>query len=153
MGTATEHSLRRILTELESHTIPTGAATETTLAAIRTAIEKLDDLQNALDSVGTDELDVNIDNWPGTPAIYNVTMTNADTEYSQALPANTRKFLIKCRTSFAIKLSFTSGQSGTTYLTVPADQSYWEDQINDASITLYFQCANAGKVAEIVAWS
>ena len=94
-----------------------------------------------------------VDDWPGTPVIYNVTMTTADTEYSQALPANTRKFLIKCRTSFAIKLSFTSGQSGTTYLTVPADMTYWEDQINVASITLYLQCATAAQVAEIVAWS
>jgi len=34
MGTATEQSLRNILTELESDTLPTNAATQTTLAAI-----------------------------------------------------------------------------------------------------------------------
>jgi len=87
-----------------------------------------------------------------TPTIYNVTMTLANTEYSQALPANTRKFLIKCRTSFAIKLAFVSGQSGTNYITIPADQAYWEDHILVSNLTLYFQCATAGQVAEIIVW-
>lgn len=89
---------------------------------------------------------------PTTPTIYNKTMTDADTEYSQALPAGTRKFQVKCRTSFAIKLAFTSGASGTTYTTIPADQTYWEDHIALKGVTLYFQCASAAKVAEIIAW-
>lgn len=101
----------------------------------------------------SDHLQVAIADWPTAPTIYNVTMTNASTEYSQALPANTRKFLIKCRTGYDIQVCFANGQSGTTYLTVPAGFSYGEDQINDASITLYFQCATAGQVAEIVAWA
>lgn len=60
-GTATEKTLRDILAELESDTLPTDAATETTLAKILTAVELIDDLRNALDSVGTDELDVNVE--------------------------------------------------------------------------------------------
>ena len=91
--------------------------------------------------------------WPGTPVIYNVTMTLANTEYPQALPANTRKFMIKCRGSYNVKVCFASGQSGTIYLTIPANMAWWEDQISVASGTLYFQCATAGQVAEIVAWS
>ena len=95
----------------------------------------------------------NVANWPSTPVIYNVTMTNADTEYGQALPPHIRKLLIKCRTAFDIKLAFKDGESGTNYITVPAGLTYWEDQIDNATETLYFQCADAGKVAEIVAWA
>lgn len=174
-GTATEYTLRQLLAELEAPTLPTDAATQTTLATlatdaklelVRLLLVSLDGTDFATQTTLSDLLTelqlkadltetqpVSVADWPGTPAIYNVPMTNADQEYSQALPSNTRKFLIKCRTSFAIKLSFTAEASGTTYLTVPADMAYWEDQINDAAITLYFQCATAAKVAEIVAWS
>ncbi|MBU2685569.1 MAG: hypothetical protein KKF27_20200 [Gammaproteobacteria bacterium] len=89
---------------------------------------------------------------PGTPTIYNVPMTNADTEYSQALPANTRAFLVKCRGAYDIKLAFAEGTSGTTYVLVPSGLAYCVGYIN-ASITLYFQCAVAGQVTEVVAWS
>lgn len=92
-------------------------------------------------------------NRAATPVVYNVTMTTANTEYSQALPANTKKFLVKCRGAYDIKLCFTALASGTTYITVPAALSYWEDLIQPSTITLYFQCATAAQVAEIVAWS
>lgn len=131
MGTATEYTLRQLLTELESDTLPTDAATQTTLAAILAAMESL----------------------PTAPVIYNVTMTLANTEYSQALPSNTRKFLVRCRGAYAIKVCFTASGSGTLYVSVPSGMTYWEDQINDAAITLYFQCATAAQVAELVAWS
>lgn len=89
-----------------------------------------------------------------SPVIYNVTMTTQNTEYSQALPSGTKKFLIKCRTSYAIKLAFVANASGTTYVTVPADRAFKEEDLSlSGSRTLYFQCATAGQVAEIVAWS
>jgi len=88
-----------------------------------------------------------------TPAIYNVTMTNADTEYSQALPTDCKKLLVKCRGGYDIKLAFASGESGTNYITIPSGSALCETLIKAASLTLYFQCATAGQVAEIVAWS
>ena len=88
-----------------------------------------------------------------TPAVYNVTMTLAATEYNQALPANTKKFLIKCRTDYAIQVCFVALGSGTLFVTVPPGMTYWEDLIQPATLTLYFQCAVAAQVAEIVAWS
>lgn len=143
----------RLIITAGTATSPSGAATEDTLLDCKEALEKVDDLRTALSSVGTDELDVNIDDWPGTPVVYNVTMTTASTEYNQALPANTRKFMIKCRGAYDIKVCFVAEGSGTLYVTVPSGQSYWEDQINDTAITLYFQCATAAQVAEIVAWN
>jgi len=86
-----------------------------------------------------------------TPTIYNVTCTNADTEYSQTLPANTKKFTIKARGG-SLKVCFTSGQSGTTYILLADGQSWSEDNI-EFSGTLYFQSPSAGTVAEIIAWT
>lgn len=158
-----------------SNALPTGAATAANQTTEITALQLIDDLRAALGSVNTDDLQVDVKtsalptdaatqttlaailaailNRAATPVIYNVTMTLAATEYSQALPANAKKFLIKCRTAFDVKLAFTSGQSGTTYLTIPAGMAYSEDLIQPTAITLYFQCATAAQVAEIIAWS
>ena len=87
-----------------------------------------------------------------TPTISNVTMTNSNTEYSQALPTNCRRFSIQLRTIKDMKLSFTSGQSGTTYITIPGGGQYSEDTLNLTAKTLYFQSTTAGVIAEIVAW-
>jgi hypothetical protein len=98
----------------------------------------------------------NIPKKSSSPAIYNVTMTNADTEYSQALPSNCKKFLIHTRDGTAFRLAFTSGKvAGPTepYFTVPTGQAYYEDFIEPSSLTLYFACGTAGKTVEIIAWS
>lgn len=87
----------------------------------------------------------------GKPIIYNLTLTSANTEYSQALPELITKLQIKCRTSSALKLGWNSGESATNYITIPADQTYWDDQIR-ASLTAYLQSSTAGVVAEIQVW-
>ena len=84
------------------------------------------------------------------PTIYNTTLTNGFTEYSQALGI-VRKFIIRCRTSATLQLAFSLGQSGTTYITIPAGAAYWEDMIY-ANTTLYFQSPTAGVVAEVIGW-
>lgn len=88
-----------------------------------------------------------------TPINYSVTMTLANTEYSQTLPTQCKKFTIKCRGEYDIKLAFAVNESGTNYMTIPTPQNYWEDLIRDASLTLYFQCGTAAQVAEITAWN
>jgi len=88
-----------------------------------------------------------------SPTIYNLTLTNANTEYSQTLPSNTTKYVIQCRSDDDIKMSFTSGESGTKYITIHGGQSYWEDLIKPSSLTLYFQSSTAGVVVEIIAWT
>jgi len=87
-----------------------------------------------------------------TPTIYNVTMTTENIEYSQALPSNCLKFLAQCRTSNDVRLAFTANGTYSTYLTIFADSAYCEDHINLTNKTLYFQCASAGKIMEIITW-
>jgi hypothetical protein len=84
------------------------------------------------------------------PAIYTVAMATANTEYSQALPANTKKFLIKIRSdSDYLKVKY--GAAGN-YITVPKGGSYNEDNLKTSS-TLYFESPTATMTAEIVAWT
>ena len=80
-------------------------------------------------------------------------MTTANTEYSYDIPANAKRFSIKLRSLNALlKISFTSGASGTTYITIPYGESF---EINDAKVggrTIYFQSPTASQVAETRVW-
>ena len=98
---------------------------------------------------------------PRNPTIYNVTMTLADTEYSQQLNQYTKKFLIHTRDESVFRLAFETGHvaaPAAPYLTVLANTRYYEDHIDvyvaiaDWDGTLYFASSAAGKVIEIVEW-
>lgn len=89
----------------------------------------------------------------GRPTIANVTMTSAATEYSYAIPAGTKRFEIKLRSGSALlQLAFTSGASGSTYITIPYGASYAEVDAKAGGLTLYFQSPDAAQVAEIKTW-
>lgn len=96
-------------------------------------------------------------NKAGTPAIYNVTCADADTEYSQALPATTKKFLVKFRDeAHGGRLAFVTGKVAAPvepYVTLWAKVPYNEDLIEPAALTLFLASPSAGAVAEIVVWS
>ncbi len=90
-----------------------------------------------------------------TPAIYNLTLVDADTEYLQALNANTREFRFRCRTLFDVRYAFVADKVATPtapYLTLPGGSDYWSDNDNLTSITLYFATDEAGVIIEIEAW-
>ena len=87
-----------------------------------------------------------------TPTIYNVTLTSANTEYSQALPANTREFRFMCRTLFDVRFAYTTGKVATPtapYMTLGAGLNYFSDYNNLSSQTLYFASSTAGVVVEL----
>ena len=89
----------------------------------------------------------------GTPVIYNVDMPTANTEYSQVLPSGTKKVLIKLRSgSSLLKLSYTNGESGTKYITIPVGSSKFLEGVWLSNITLYFQSPDASQIAEIEVW-
>ena len=90
-----------------------------------------------------------------TAAVYNVTLTSADTEYSQALTANTREFRFRCRTWFPVRYAFVTGKVATPttpWLTLPAGSDYWADNANLAATTLYLAADEAGVIVEIEEW-
>lgn len=87
------------------------------------------------------------------PNIYNVTLTTAGTEYSQALPTNTRKVIIKGRGNAGadIKLAFSTGAS--TYITISAGGIFSLDMVYLTGVTLYLIGTVNGEVAEILTFN
>lgn len=91
-----------------------------------------------------------------TPHIYNVTLTLANTEYSQVLPAGTKKFTIHERGGNTFRLSFETGRVAAPtepYVTVEEDQPYWEDHLYLTGVTVYLADPTGGRVIEIIAWT
>ena len=93
-----------------------------------------------------------------TPTIYNVTLTDANTEYSQDLPANCRFFEFQCRTAFAVRYAYVTGKVATPtapYMTLKSGGSYYTPVISQGASpsTVYFASAQAGVVVEITAWT
>lgn len=84
--------------------------------------------------------------------IFNVNIISAGVEQSQALPANTKKFLIRSRNKGQLRLAYTSGGTNASYLTIPKGSSY-EDEEYYVAQTIYFQSTQPGDVIEIVAYA
>lgn len=106
-----------------------------------TTHDKLDDVISALGGASNT-----------TPAIFNVSAPLAATEYSQALPANCKGFIIKARGKSKLQLSYTNGASGTVFVTIPAG-AVFEDKNFYTSQTLYFQVSKISETVEITAYS
>ncbi len=92
-----------------------------------------------------------------TPTTYNLTLTNANTEYSQAMLANCRRFEFHCRTLSDIRFSVVAGKVATPtapWNTLNAGDYYDSESINQLASpsTLYFASATAGVVVEIICW-
>jgi hypothetical protein len=93
-----------------------------------------------------------------TPTVYNLTLTNANTEYSQAMPANCRGWEFQCRTAVDVRYAFVTGKVATPtapYMTCKAGNAHNSPGLNQGTSpsTLYFASASAGVVVEITAWS
>jgi len=93
-----------------------------------------------------------------TPTAYNVTLTLANTEYSQALPVNCRSFEFQARTEAILRFAFvTSKVAGSVapFLTLKAADYYYSPPLNQATSpsTLFVASPTAGTVVEILAWT
>jgi hypothetical protein len=87
---------------------------------------------------------------------YNVTLTNANTEYSQLLPSNTRKLIFQSRTNVVVRWAWTTGKVATPtapYFTLKAGSAYFEDELKLSSKTLYLASSTAGTVVEIICYT
>jgi hypothetical protein len=88
-----------------------------------------------------------------TPNIYNLSMPVANTEYSQALSAATKKIMIKTRDRTAtIKVAFISGDTTIKYFTIQPGAVYFEENLNLDGIVIYLQTNKTAQIAEILEW-
>ena len=89
-----------------------------------------------------------------TPTITNVTTPTAGTEFSHALAVGTKRFKVQIRGKSKIQLTYTSGASGTNYITVWPGNVYEEDSLDlSGGATLYMQTTKTGETVEILEWS
>jgi len=94
-----------------------------------------------------------------TPYIYNVTLTNANTEYSQLLPTGCKKFFVSIVDgvpSENYRIAYVTGKVATPtapYLKFYCDVGYFENDVNLTNTTLYFASSNASRTMQIVAWT
>ena len=107
---------------------------------------------------GGNPLAIGIDPTTATPTVYNLTLTTANTEYSQAMVPNCRRFEFQARTAVAIRFAFETGKVATPtepYMTLKAGDAYDSGIINQElePSTLYFASAGTGIVAEIISWA
>lgn len=93
------------------------------------------------------------------PTIYNLTLTLADTEYSQQLPGNCKQYDVQCRTAAAVRFAYETGKVATPtapYATLKAGGTFTSDFVPQANaqdgITIYFASSTAGAVVEIIAY-
>ncbi len=91
------------------------------------------------------------------PTTYNLTLTSANTEYSQVISPRTKKVTVQCRTAFAVRGAYETGKVATPtapYFTIKAGAAYWEDGLStkDTVTTLYLASSTAGVVVEIIVW-
>jgi hypothetical protein len=87
------------------------------------------------------------------PTITNVTLGVAGTETAIALPADTVEYKVRARGTSRLQVSYTAGQSDTTYWTVPMGGCYFEERLAAGSRTLYLQATKDNEVIEIVSWT
>jgi len=101
-------------------------------------------------------LEVVIDeSFPITATLYNVTLTDVDTEYSQSFPDNTMAFRFKNRASQDTRFAWETGKVAgpvAPYRTLPADETYEKDNVAMTGHTLYLASGNAGDIIEIEVW-
>lgn len=91
------------------------------------------------------------------PFIANLTLTLANTEYSQVLPDRIKAITIKLRNKahtarFGFKTGAPDSATGT-YITIGAGDSPFELNVNWYNQTLYFESPDAGAIVEIWAES
>lgn len=106
-------------------------------------------------TIGSDVgLDVNVINTSiaGSPTIANVSAPISGTEYNFAIPANTKRILIRSRERGRIQFAYIATQSGTNFITVPVGCTKTIDGIQSTGSTLYFQSSKNGDTLEIEYW-
>lgn len=95
-------------------------------------------------------------NFAAAPVLFNQTLTNANTEYSIALPSGCTHFEMQARQNALVRFAFETGYVATPtapYETLKAGYTYssynlWGSQ----TMTLYFATPTAGTVVELIAW-
>lgn len=87
---------------------------------------------------------------------YNKTLTDANTEYSQALSLSCRHFTMQCRTAVDVRFAFETGKVATPtapYATMKSGSVYSSPEkfeVPVGGLTVYLASGSAGVIVEII---
>lgn len=84
-----------------------------------------------------------------SPQIDNISLLLAATEYPIALPANTKRFLVKARNGGILKFRY---MSGGDFLTIPYGTFLSEDDMQVTTFTVYIESNVPSQVLELITW-
>lgn len=91
------------------------------------------------------------------PTVYVLSLVTANTEYSQALPDNTRVFTVQLREAHDTRLAFATGKvAGSTdpFLTLKSGQAFNSpEKLASSGQTIYAACGTANVHLEILVWN
>lgn len=93
---------------------------------------------------------------PENAAVFNVSMTNLNTEYSQTLPEGTVAMTFQCRGAYDIRFSYHTGLVATPtapYMTLKSGMIYYETNLKLTGKILYLACGTAAQVVEIICYN
>lgn len=101
-----------------------------------------------------DPIDMPVD----TPTIIPINMIVADTEQSQALPAGTKRFLLKVRSGRAIlQLAYVAGEVSSigagNYVTIPRKVAYEEGNLDPTVPHTLYISVNIVTTLELLSWA
>lgn len=82
--------------------------------------------------------------------ITNLSLANSGTEYSHSLTANLKQLIIRSRGIAKLQISFTNGESGTKYITIPKGSNLSLIDLDFISKTLYLQSDTNSTTVEIL---
>ncbi len=88
------------------------------------------------------------------PTVTTATLPDTSTEVTVDLSTEYRpitQLQIKCRTSVAIRISFTEGGTSDDYFTLPADQTYFDNELNWKG-KIYLKSGSGSVTAEVMYW-
>lgn len=104
----------------------------------------------------SEKLNLPIDNQTsGNPTIFNVTLSTINTEFSQLLPENTRKWTMESRSNDDFRFAFVTGKVATPtepYKTLKTGLTWFDDVLKLNSKTVFLASGVQNQVIEIVAW-
>lgn len=91
------------------------------------------------------------------PQVANLTLTDANTEYTQEFPAGTKHWSMQCRTAVDVRFAFVTGKvAGSTapYGTMKAGGSVSspEKMTHTNATAIYLASGTAGAVVEFLYW-
>ncbi len=88
--------------------------------------------------------------YPTTPKLSNITLSLANTEYSFALTTSLKQLIIKSRGLAKLQISFNSGESGTTFFTLPKGTNLSLTDVELTGKVIYVQSDTPSTIVEVL---